>query len=757
MHPLLPVLALLLCVPAAKAAVLNGYVQDARTGEPLPYAAVCMSELTSGTATDKNGYYVLRPTGTGLSVVEFSAIGYRPNVCTLDLGGRDAVRCDIRLRREPIPMPGVTSSAARERSRREVDVGVRRLAAPDLGLVPRMIEPDLLRSFQSQPGVVAVSDFSSALYVRGGSPDQNAVLLDGAPMYNSYHLCGLFSTFNTDAVGHAELHAGAFPAEYGHAVSSVLDVSTRRGNSERFAGKWDVGLLTSRLVVEGPLPKGSFLVAGRRAYTAVATGVMARVTHDSLFSLPYYFYDLQGRADFDLSPRDWLSVSGSIGRDAIDSAGVHDTADFHWGSRTLSLKWRHVFAPGLVLTSFAGHGASDASLRYVWWPPPYPTDDRLRTATGSLGLRSDIEYLRDSIHTFLGGWEATLFDVRSLRTAETTLLWNTRARPAYVALHLGDKWRPWAGLLVQPGFRVEYFTSGHYVRVSPRLAAKYFLRDGLSVTAGIGRYYQYLTTPFPRDELLVRAPALLFQQMVPADSNLPPTWADHLMLGAEKWFANGLQLSGEAYYKRMGNLLETDLYFDPSGDPNFDPLQLYPFSLVNARARIRSGSGRAAGIDLLLRSGTGWVGYGLAVARRQFLGSEYYPIFDSRHSIKAGVTISLGRGWSTSLQWLLRTGFPYSEPVGWFQEIWIDPTTGERRFWWTSVRGEGLRYPSYHRLDAGVERSFRLRGVELTCYLEVFNVYARRNVLWYSYDNGVRKPFVLIPVPIPSLGVRGSF
>jgi hypothetical protein len=661
--------AFLLCVAVAKAAVLNGYVRDARSGEPLPYASVYVSDLSGGTATNKDGYYVLRATGNGLSVVEFSAVGYRSSACTLDLSGAGAVRRDTRLSPQPIPMPGVTSSAAQERSRREVDVGVRRLAARDLGFVPRLVDPDLLRSFQSQPGVVAVSDFSSALYVRGGSPDQNAVLLDGVPIYNPYHLCGLFSTFNTDALAGAELHAGAFPAEYGHAISSVLDVATRRGNSERFAGKWDVGLLTSRLLIEGPLPKGSFLIAGRRAYTAVATAVMAKVTRDSLFSLPYYFYDLQGRADFDLSPRDWLSFSGFLGRDVVDTAEVEDTTHFHWGSRTLSLKWRHVFAPGLVVTSLAGHGASDASLRYVWLSEHGAVDDRLRMTASSFVLRSDVEYLPDSSHTLLGGGEASLFDVGSLRSEDTTVLWNVRARPAYFALHFSDKWRPRAGLLMQPSVRVEYFTSGHYVRVSPRLGAKYFVRDDLSISAGLGRYYQYLSTPFPRDELLVRAPALLFQQLVPADSSLPPAWADHLILGAEKWLPNGLQLSAEAYYKRMGNLLETNLHFDPSNDPNFDPLELYPLSLVNAYARIRSGSGRAAGVDLLMRSGIGWVGYGLAVARRQFLGDEFYPVYDSRHSVNVAGIIGLGHGWSATLQWLLRTGFPDTGPVGWNQVI----------------------------------------------------------------------------------------
>lgn len=751
----LQVLMLLLWAVAADAAVVNGYVRDAQTGEAVPYAAACTPDRATGVAADKDGYYVLR--AMDVSIVEFSAVGYQTRTCTLDVASAGAARRDIKLRREPIPVPGVTASAARERARHEVDVGVRRLAARDVMLAPRLVDPDIMRSFQSQPGVVAVSDFSSALYVRGGSPDQNAVQLDGALTYNPCHLSGLFSSFNTDAIEAAELHAGAFPAQYGHAVSSVLDVTTRRGNRERFAGKWDVGLLTSRLLLEGPLPKGSFLLAGRRAYTEVATGVMARVTHDSLFSLPYYFEDLQGRADFDLSQQDWLTFSGHLGYDAIDSADARDTAQFHWGSRTLSLKWRHIFGPGLVLTSLADHGTSNAALEYVWSPSPSPTHDRLYMASGSFTLHTDVDYRRDSVHAVTGGCEATLFDVRSRRSADTNVLWDNRSRPIYAALYAGDKWRPEPRLLVQPGLRCEFFSSGRYFRASPRLAAKYFLREDLSLTAGIGRYYQYISTPFPRDELLVRAPALLFQLMVPADSSRPPVWADHIVVGAEKWLPNGMQLTAEAYYKRMGNLLETDLYFDPSDDPDFNPLNLYPISLVNANARIRTGSGRAAGIDLLARTGIGWVGYSLAVARRQFVGGEFYPVYDSRHSINAGGTITLGHGWSANLQWTFRTGFPDTGPVGWYEEVYVNPVTGYRYYLWRPLQADGLRYPAYHRLDAGIEKSFHLYGIELTGYLEVFNVYARQNVLWYSYENGVRKPYVLIPVPLPSLGFRGSF
>ncbi len=740
---------------ALEAAVLYGRVREAGSGASLPYVTVCLPDAAEGTSTDERGWYRLRTTCSGSVRVEFSAVGYRPFACTLDLASTQVFRLDVGLELDPVPVSGVVCSAERARSEREVDLSVRRLATRDLTVMPAMVEPDVFRSFQSIPGVLSVSDFSSALYVRGGSPDQNAILLDGVPLYNPFHLSSLFSTFNTDALDQAELYAGAFPAQYGHAISSAMDVTTRRGNPERVAGRWDVGLVSSRLLLEGPLPRGSFLVAGRRAYTEIASRVVAQISGDTLFSLPYYFYDLQSRVDFDPTFDDHLSLVVLYSRDAIDSTDEYSSSQFHWGSRALALEWSLLSSSGVRLTTQVSHSGNDASLRYL---VTSLFDDSLKTKTASYGLRTDARFVPDSLHELLGGWEATVFDLSSRRTRDTEVWWdNAPPSPVYAGVYLGDKWRPLTGLLVQPGVRVEYFSSGSHFRVSPRLSAKKFLSPGFSLSAGLGRYYQYLSTPFPRDELLVRAPALFFQQLVPADSILEPAWADHLVLGAEKWLTGDIRVLAEAYYKRMQNLLETDLYFDPSDEPDFDPLELYPIGLVDAEAEIRSGTGRSAGLDVLLRSSYGWVGYSLAFARRQFLGDEYYPVFDARHNLTLAGTIGLGRGWAVSVQWLLRTGFPDTGPVGWYSIVITDPVTGERYLRRRPLRDDRLRYPAYHRLDAGIEKSFSLLGLELTTYLQVVNVYARQNVLWYSYNQGKREPFVLLPLPIPSLGLRGRF
>jgi hypothetical protein len=748
------------------AATISGFVKDSRTGEPLPFVTVYLSDQSAGTVSDRSGYYVLSGVPAGERTVVYSMIGYRPVERRFVLMRDEAARFDARLENEPIPVRGVTVSAARERFKREVDVGVRRLDIKDLKMAPGMIEQDLFRSLATLPGVVAVSDFSSALYVRGGSPDQNLILLDGVTVYNPYHLGGLFSTFNLDAVSNAELHAGAFPAEYGGAVSSVLDVEMKQGNSERLAGKWDVGLLTTKLMLEGPLPRGSFLVAGRRTYIDAVTWAIDKIVDDSTFRvyLPYYFYDLQAKAHFDLSPQDRLTLSGYSGDDVIYIKDSTSKMDFRWGNYTLAAMWRHIFSPAVLATTMLTHGRNRVGLTAVDYPGAGMTGDTsesdLTMRVSDVSLKEDFTVFVDSGQTLRFGAEAKRFDLHDFLGEDTAVFWNLREQPCYAALYGADKWRPWRPLLINAGVRAEYFTGGGYFRASPRVSAKYFLREDLAISAGYGLYYQYLSIPFPRDEMIAKLPATFFQQWIPASDRYEPVSAANYVLGGEKWFGDDIQLSGEGYYKQMAHLLETGSMLPGIGE---EPG-------TGDTVKFNVGSGWAAGGEFLLRRKGSWVGYSLSVARRTFDSTSFYPIFDARHNFNVAWTTRLGRGWSLNLQWLFRSGFPYTGPIGQFQYVgegggWHPPFTEEPLYYWMPLNGRrgNYRLPPYHRLDVGVEKGFKLFGIGWTWYLQVINVYAQKNVLWYNYssidENGrvVREPFTILPIPIPSFGIRGGF
>ena len=745
--------SLSLLATVASAAVLSGYTRDASSGEPLAFVNVYLTDGSVGTVSDRTGYYLLGNVPAGRLQVSFSMVGYQTLDTTLVFNADKPLRFDARLQPEPIPVGEVTVSAQRQRFNREIDLGVRRLDVRDLQIAPGFIEQDLFKSLQLLPGVVSISDLASALYVRGGSPDQNAVLLDGVPIYNPYHLGGLFSTFNLDAVSAAELNSGAFPAQYGGGVSSVLDVEMREGNTERYAGRWDLGILTTKAVLEGPLPKGSFLVAGRRTYIDAVTWTLGRLFRHPEYHLPYYFYDLQTKANFDISNRDRLTLSGFIGDDIINIADSLDRVNFRWGNYTLAAKHRHIFSPRLLLTSLLTNGRNrvglDAESRYGG----ETSRVKLNMSINDIGLRQDITWFPESSHTLRAGWEGKSISLRNQFITDTLRLWDMSDRPWSASAYASDNWRIIPPLLLNLGFRAEYFTSGRHFRLSPRLGAKFFLQEDLALTAGYGHYYQFLSIPFPVDEIEAKVPAFLFQQWIPADDKLKPVQAIHYVLGAEKWFRSDIRLRAEAYYKNMANLLQTSSFlpdpFAPGGEAD--------------SIRFETGTGWATGAELLLNYRGSWLGYSLAWTRRRFGEADFYQVFDARHNVNFGWSFDLGRAWNISLQWVFRSGFPETGPVGQYQHV-IEEPGQEPRFYWTPVYGRrgNFRLPPYHRLDAGINKSFHIGRLPCSFYLQVVNVYARKNALWYNYyqdENGrlVREATTFLPIPIPSIGIRGEF
>jgi hypothetical protein len=258
--------------------------------------------------------------------------------------------------------------------------------------------------------------------------------------------------------------------------------------------------------------------------------------------------------------------------------------------------------------------------------------------------------------------------------------------------------------------------------------------------------------------MVAKLPATFFQQWIPASDQYEPVSAAHYVLGGEKWFGDDVQMSVEGYYKKMDNLLETGSILPGIGE---EPG-------AGDTVKFNVGSGWAAGGEVLLRRKGSWVGYSLAFTRRTFDSTSFYPIFDARHSFNVAWTTRLGRGWNLNLQWLFRSGFPYTGPIGQFQYVGEFgsrmPGSNEPYYYWIPVGGRrgNYRLSPYHRLDVGFEKAFRLFGADWAFYFQVINAYAQKNVLWYDYQTGengriVRVPESILPFPLPSFGIRGGF
>ena len=342
---------------ADRPATLSGFVRDRSDGELLPNATVAVGDRQMGTLSNAEGYYALPGIPAGTWAIAVSYIGYAVHRDTVRLAPGQELRRDIELDPEELEMEAVVVEAEAEQVENELSQQTSVVVLPMTSLqkMPAMGEPDLLRSLQLLPGVQTASDYSSGLYVRGGGPDQTGILLDQVRLYNPSHAFGFFSTFNPDAIKDVTFYKGAYPARYGGNLGGVLDVQNRDGNRRRFSNRGGVSLISSRLMSEGPLGEGSWMVAGRRTYIDPALRAV-RNAADGLDGLAYWFYDLNAKINTQLTPGDNLMVSAYAGDDHLDiSVGDStNTLGFgnQWGNRALTGRWTHLFSPALFGRAF---------------------------------------------------------------------------------------------------------------------------------------------------------------------------------------------------------------------------------------------------------------------------------------------------------------------------------------------------------------------------------------------------------------------
>ena len=308
---------------------VNGFVREASSGEPISYANVFLSNTVLGAATSRDGYFVISDIPSGEYIINVTMIGYSVFKKDIVVNDSTSIRLDIKLKEEIIETSEIIVTAERQKFERAIESSQISLDLREINSAPAFIEPDVFRTLQMLPGVQTSSDFSSALYVRGSTPDQNLIMLDGIAVYNPYHLGGIFSTFNTDAIKEADFHAGGFPARYGGRMGAILNIINREGNVNEMRGSANVSLISSKVLLEGPIPKykemkGSWMISGRRTYfdriidrLKIPIGQKTDGS-DIYFQFPYYFYDYQLKANLDINKDHRLTYSRFYGDDVLE-------------------------------------------------------------------------------------------------------------------------------------------------------------------------------------------------------------------------------------------------------------------------------------------------------------------------------------------------------------------------------------------------------------------------------------------------------
>jgi len=744
---------------------IRGLVVDASSGEPVVRATAAVGALGRGAVTDDSGRFVIDGLPAREMVLRVRALGYVPVERRVAVPRGGAAEITVRLAPAPVRLETVrTRARSREREQFEQapDAGALTLGGGTLRSVPAVGEPDVLRTVQLLPGVLARNDYTAGYNVRGGESDQNLVLLDGIPVYNPFHLGGLFGTFLDETVADVNLLTGGFPASYGGRLSSVLDVTTADEARQGVHGQGSVSLLASSLSLGGALPdaKTTWGVAGRRTYADAVVGAFT----DQV--LPYYFQDGQLRASRQLGGGGTLSLTAYAGRDVLDGnfAQFGDSADagdgtfvFDWGNRLAGVTWRQPLrgerAPvgdsALVVqrasvTRFGTNlNLGDGSLRFE----NSITEQRLAGSftwfAGRHARRAGYEYSRHAIR----------YDVRSSQAGAA--LFNLRQNPGAVSVYYDDSWSPSDRLLLRGGVRGEHVTGTSWYGLSPRLSAKYFVSRDLALTLSGGQYAQWLHAL--RDEDI---PVRIFDFWVGSDRYVDVSTAQHAVAGAERWFGSTRFVRVEAYGKRYRAIPEPNDADDPlvRGDE---------FNLVR---------GTSYGVDVLLRQLEaerlgGWVAYSYGVSSRAGTitrgGSRYFPAQDRRHNVNLVLNYRAARRWTFGGRFGFGTGTPYTDIVGQLVRRSYD---GTENAWDTGIATRavepvggarnGSRYPTFQRLDLSVTRRFERGRATISPYLQLVNAYNRRNVFIYTFDYTANPPTrqAISQFPLlPTLGLTVEF
>ncbi len=735
---------------ARQTASVNGYITDSRTGETLLMANVALLEINRGTSSNTSGYYTITNIEPGSYTLAASYIGYRRFELEIDLEPGQNLRINIELIPESVEMEALVVEAEAEREEQR-NIGTAQVSMQLIKDLPSVIEPDVFRSVQLLPGVKAASDFSSGLYVRGGSPDQTLILLDETTVYNPTHFFGFFSTFNPDAVKDVRLYKGGYPAQYGGRIGSVLTVYNKDGNRVENQGTVSLGLLASRASFEGPYSRGSYMLAVRRSTIEPVLAVL-RQSIDGAPDL-FYFYDVNGKINFDATDNDRFSLAFYAGNDNV-AIPFQDDANIRlkYGNQTVSAQWRRIFTDK-IFGFFTATGS-----RYFNQPnvsiagTSFERDNDIF----DFSLKADLEYLPNEYHSISGGFWGGNMVLRFRDRFDNVDTFSNRIQSQYLSAYLQNRWRPSNEWIFTGGLRLNTFSEGNYVRLEPRISAEYRPGSRVRLQAAYGRYNQFLT-------LISNEAFSGLDIWLTTDEGVPPAYGDQFVLGAKTVPRSGWGFDAEIYYRTMRDLFELDPFVtDAAG---LDYAELFRF-----------GEGYAYGVELFLEKQrgpvTGFLGYTYSITRRKFPGFNapilddptrarfYPPKYDRTHDVNLTANYQLSSRWSTNAVFSYATGQAYTEPLGRTQFADI-PWANSPRDTFTIGNLNASRLPSYHRLDIAFTRSGRFFDLgDAEWQFQIINVYSRRNVWFYNYDFDenpiVRNDVNLLPI-IPSVSYTVNF
>ena len=693
-----------------------GFVTDSSNGEALIGANVFITDLALGMATDINGYYVLQEIPQGSYEVSVSYVGYKIFRQKIDISDGQSVKLDLVLTEEVVSFSEVEVTAEKIKRKNNIQPSTVNLSPRMLRSAPALAEPDLFRTIQALPGVLTTSEFSTGLVIRGGNTDQNLILLDGVTVYNPSHLGGIFSNFIVDGVKEAELIKGAYNAEYGGRLSAVLNIISREGNQKKFEGKANLSLLSAQATLEGPFYKGAWVFSGRRTY-------FDKIFQNVPSIPPYYFYDVQSHVYSDLSPKDRISLSFYNGVDDL----VFDTFGLsgRWGNRTLSSQYRRVFSEKLIgnfllanslfFTEFGLGGSNGLN-----------SDNQIDDAT----LAANFSWFKSSSSTVKFGAQIKNLGFLYTNSFNDSLQFEINTKPKEFASYAKLKYSPSKKVILEPGLRLNFY-SVYSDSLFPdlRFGMKYLLTEDRYLNFSVGNYHQFIAT-FQDDY----NPTIL-DQWIAVDRTIAPAKSSQIVLGYEEYVSDLYKFQVEGYYKDIKNLFT----FEESRATTDEA-----FSDTALSELVTPSNGYAYGLELFAQkmSGrlSGWLAYTFSVSRKSMnsifydKNEEYYNSWDRTHSFSALGNYQISQKWDMNWKLSLQSGQAYTPIIGYYNQIL--PESPDEVYRTIPGKRNSARYSPYSRLDLGFVYHTKFFGSKMDIYVQIINVFNRKNIFRKSYNVG---------------------
>lgn len=732
---------------AEKKFTISGSIKNAQTGEALIGVSLFVKENPKqGVNSNDYGFFSLS-LDAGKYTILTHYLGYEDFVQEINLTQNISLNIELREKRLDLKEVIITS----EKNNKNVsstDIGVNKLELKEIRNIPVLFgEQDILKTIQLLPGIKSAGEGNTGFYVRGGGADQNLILLDEAPVYNPSHLLGFFSVFNSDAIKNVSVYKGGIPAEYGGRISSVLDIKMNDGNKKQYHASGGIGLISSRLTLEGPIikDKGSFIISGRRTYADLFLK-LSSVAEQRNSQL--YFYDLNLKANYEISSKDHVYLSGYFGRDHFD---FNNRFGFEWGNATATFRWNHIYNDKLfsntsLIYSNYGYNISNTA-----------GDNKVNIESSIIdfNLKEDFQYFISSSQKLKFGMNAIhhTFAPGEVSSSGSSVFNNivldkkfALENAAYIAdeFDIGAKIKVDVGLrfsafsLIGPANIYTYDQDGNtldttvygenkfiktYAAIEPRINTTFIINDYSSVKASYNKIHQYLSL---LSNSTSTSPTDLW---VPASNNIKPQIGGQISLGYFRNFLdNKLESSIEVYYKNLQNQIDYKNGADLRLNKKIESQLLY-------------GTGRAYGIEFFVKKKlgkfTGWVGYTLSRTERTFTeidsGKSFPAKQDRTHDISLVGIYDISQKWNFSATFVYSTGNAVTFPSGKYQIGSIDvPYYTERN---------GYRMPSYNRMDVSATYYFRrTEKRESSLNFSIYNIYNRANPYFIYFRQNASDP-----------------